>query len=202
MLLHGFPDTSYLWRHRIPALVGAGFRVIAPDLRGRRRSERPVRVEEYALSNMVRDVAGIMDALGVERAHIVGHDWGAAVAWLFASLAAPRNRTSGGDLGGAPGTRSKPSLDALQKGWYRLLFLFPGIEESLQHDDWYLLRTLLQGGGDTERYMADMAEPGALTAGLNWYRGNIRPEGLAGHRPSCRPCGRRHLASTALATCI
>ncbi|HEU5440891.1 MAG TPA: alpha/beta hydrolase, partial [Ktedonobacterales bacterium] len=86
VLLHGFPDTSYVWRHQISALVGAGFRAIAPDLRGRGKSEWPKRVEDYQLSNIVADVAGIMDALGVERAHIVGHDWGAAVAWLFASL--------------------------------------------------------------------------------------------------------------------
>ena len=184
VLLHGFPDTSYLWRHQIPALVGAGFRVIAPDLRGRGRSERPERVEDYSLSHMVSDVAGIMDALGIERAHIVGHDWGAAVAWLFASLVAPRTDHLVAISVGHPATRAKPSLEALQKGWYRLLFLFPGIEASVQADDSYLLRTLLQGGGDAERYIADMAEPGALTAGLNWYRANIRPDAMAGPPPN------------------
>src|SRR5215470_6590410 len=67
VLLHGFPDTSFLWRHQIPALVRAGFRIIAPDLRGRGQSDKPERVEDYRLSAMMKDVAGIMDALGIER---------------------------------------------------------------------------------------------------------------------------------------
>src|SRR5262249_2516454 len=170
VLLHGFPDTSYVWRHQIPALVGAGYRAIAPDLRGRGKSEQPQRIEDYALSAIVADVAGIMDMLGVERAHIIGHDWGAAVAWLFASLLPQRVDHLVALSVGHPATRGRPSLEELQKGWYRLLFQFPGIEQTLERDDSYLLRTLLQGGGDTERYLADLAQPGALTAGLNWYR--------------------------------
>lgn len=187
VLLHGFPDTSYVWRHQISALVGAGFRAIAPDLRGRGKSERPERVEDYQLSNIVADVAGIMDALGVERAHIVGHDWGAAVAWLFASLLPQRVDRLVVLSVGNPAARGMPSLEELQKGWYRLLFLFPGIEQTLQRDDWYLMRTLLQGGGDADRYIDDLAQPGALTAGLNWYRANMQPERLAGPRPPLPP---------------
>lgn len=183
VLLHGFPDTSHVWRHQIPALVGAGYRAIAPDLRGRGKSARPERVEDYTLSTVVADVAGTMDALGVERAHIVGHDWGAAVAWLFASLLPQRVDHLVVLSVGSPTTRGQPSLEELQKGWYRLLFLFPGIEETLQQDDSYLLRTLLQGGGDTDRYIADLSQPGALTAGLNWYRANMQPERLMSPPP-------------------
>jgi pimeloyl-ACP methyl ester carboxylesterase len=178
VLLHGFPDTSHLWRHQIAALVGAGFRAIAPDLRGRGRSEQAESVESYRLTNIVADVAAIMDALGVERAHVIGHDWGAATAWLFATLKPQRvDRLIVASVG-HPSTRGKPSLDELQKGWYRLLFLFPGIEATLQQDDWYLMRTMLQGGGDLEQYLVDLAEPGALTAALNWYRANMAPERL------------------------
>ena len=86
ILLHGFPDTSDLWRHQIPALVDAGYRVVAPDLRGRGRSEKPERVEDYKLSVILGNVAGIMDALGIVSARAVGHDWGAAVAWVLAAL--------------------------------------------------------------------------------------------------------------------
>jgi len=78
--LHGFPDTSYLWRHQIPALVDAGYRTLAPDLRGRGRTEMPTRVEDYTLRLLVQDVAALLDALGVERAHVIGHDWGAGLA--------------------------------------------------------------------------------------------------------------------------
>lgn len=178
VLLHGFPDTSHLWRNQIAALVGAGYRAIAPDLRGRGKSERPENVESYRLTNIVADVAAIMDALGVERAHVIGHDFGAATAWLFASLIPQRvDRLIVASVG-HPATRGKPSLEELQKGWYRLLFLFPGIETTLQDNDWYLVRTLLQGGGDVQQYLADLSEPGALTAALNWYRANIAPDRL------------------------
>ena len=178
VLLHGFPDTSYLWRRLIPDLVAAGYRAIAPDLRGRGRSERPTSVEDYRLTKVVSDVAAIMDALGVERAHVIGHDWGAATAWLFATLKPERVDRLIAVSVGHPSTRGKPSLDELQKGWYRLLFLFPDIEASLQEDDWYLLRTLLQDGGDQQQYIEDLSEPGALTAALNWYRANISPQRL------------------------
>ncbi|MCH8235504.1 MAG: alpha/beta fold hydrolase, partial [Chloroflexi bacterium] len=103
VLLHGFPDTSALWRNQIAALVEAGFRCIAPDMRGRGRSDRPDDVADYALTNMVRDVAGVLDALGVDRAHIVGHDWGAGVAWLFASLMPDRTETLTAISVGFPG---------------------------------------------------------------------------------------------------
>jgi pimeloyl-ACP methyl ester carboxylesterase len=84
VLLHGFPGTSDLWRNQIPVLVDAGYQCIAPDMRGRGRSNRLDSVSSYVLPNLVYDIAGIMDALGINRAHIVGHDWGAGVAWRFA----------------------------------------------------------------------------------------------------------------------
>jgi pimeloyl-ACP methyl ester carboxylesterase len=76
LLLHGWPDSAYLWRNQIPFLVKNGFRAIAPDLRGFGRSERPEGVAAYAVQNAVGDVVGILDALGIGAAHIVGHDWG------------------------------------------------------------------------------------------------------------------------------
>src|SRR6516164_6068699 len=118
VLLHGFPDTSYLWRNQIAALAAAGYRAIAPDLRGRGRSERAENVESYRLVNIVADVAAIMDALRVERAHVIGHDWGAATAWLFASLAPQKVDHLIVASVGHPSTRGKPSLEELQKGWY------------------------------------------------------------------------------------
>ena len=90
VLLHGFPDTSVMWRHQVAALTAAGFRTIAPDMRGRGRSDRPPEVADYALTKIVGDVIGIMDALGVQKAHVVGHDWGAAVAWGVAMFAPHR----------------------------------------------------------------------------------------------------------------
>jgi pimeloyl-ACP methyl ester carboxylesterase len=180
VLLHGFPDTARLWRSQIAALSAAGYRAVAPDLRGRGHSERPARVSDYALPALVSDVTGIMDALGIARAHVVGHDWGAGLAWVLASLAPQRVDHLVTISVGFPGV-TRPDLEALQKAWYRLLFLFAGTaEELLQKDDWYLFRELLQGRGDLEQYIADLSEPGALTAGLNWYRANLPVEQLLG----------------------
>ena len=175
VLLHGFPDTHDLWRHQVAALTGAGFRAIAPDMRGRGRSDKPAAVAEYSLSKMVADVTGIMDALGIQKAHVVGHDWGAAVAWLVAMLAPNRVDHLVVVSVGAPGAAPPPSLVDLQKSWYRILILSEGIaEDVVQRNDWYLMRTLLAGGGEEfDSYKANLSEPGALTAGFNWYRANL-----------------------------
>jgi pimeloyl-ACP methyl ester carboxylesterase len=144
-------------------------------------------VSDYALSALVGDVTGIMDALGVGRAHVVGHDWGAGVAWALASLVPQRVDHLVVISVGFPGV-TRPDLEALQKAWYRLLFLFEGTaEELLQKDDWYLLRETLQGRGDVEQYIADLSEPGALTAGLNWYRANLPAARLLGPPPELPP---------------
>ena len=86
LLLHGWPDSAYLWRNQIPFLVQNGFHAIAPDLRGFGRSDRPEGVAAYSLQNVVGDVVGLLDELGIDAAEIIGHDWGAAVAWFLAAL--------------------------------------------------------------------------------------------------------------------
>lgn len=188
VLLHGFPDTSALWRHQVSALTGAGFRTIAPDMRGRGRSDRPESVADYALSKIVADVTGIMDALQIQRAHVVGHDWGAAVAWLVAMFAPDRVDHLVAVSVGAPGAAPAPTLEDLQKAWYRILILSEGIAEDLvQRNDWYLLRELLQGGGEEfDQYKANLSEPGALTAGFNWYRANLPLDTLVPSGPAMR----------------
>lgn len=175
VLLHGFPDTSKLWRHQIAALSRAGFRTVAPDMRGRGASDKPREVADYVLQKIVADVTGIMDALGIEKANVVGHDWGAAVAWLMAMLAPDRVDRLVAISVGAPGAAGKPSLEALQKGWYRILIALEGQAERLiQQDDWYLLRELMHGGGEpADEIVALLSEPGALTSALNWYRANL-----------------------------
>jgi pimeloyl-ACP methyl ester carboxylesterase len=176
LLLHGFPDSSYLWRHQIEALVGAGFRAIAPDLRGFGESERPAAVEAYALRHLLADVSALLDALGLERAHVVGHDWGAGVAWIYAAVHPERVERLAVLSVGHPNAGREPSIEQREKAWYQLLFQFEGVaEELLRRDDWRLLRQFLRGAGDVDRYVVDLARPGALTAALNWYRANIPP---------------------------
>jgi len=181
ILLHGFPDTGELWRNQVPALNQSGFRTIVPDMRGRGRSSKPESVSDYRLSSIVRDVTGILDALGIQRAHVVGHDWSAAVAWLLAALAPDRVDRLVAISVGAPGAAGKPTLEEFQKGWYRLLFLFEGTaEELIQRDDWYLFRLFLGGAKDTHAYVKALSEPGALTPALNWYRANLPVQALLG----------------------
>jgi pimeloyl-ACP methyl ester carboxylesterase len=176
LLLHGFPDSSRLWRHQIPALVGAGMRVIAPDLRGFGDSDKPEAVEAYSVGRSVADLVAILDQLEVERAHVVGHDWGAGVAWALAAFVPARVERLVVMSVGHPNALREPSLEQREKGWYQLLFQFPEVaEELVKRDDWRLFREMLRGNGDGEGYIADLERPGALTAALNWYRANASP---------------------------
>src|SRR5947207_13691355 len=86
VLLHGFPELGFSWRHQIPALTGAGFRVVVPDLRGFGRSQAPPDVADYAITQLAGDVVGLIDRAGVDQAVVVGHDWGADTAWKTAWL--------------------------------------------------------------------------------------------------------------------
>jgi pimeloyl-ACP methyl ester carboxylesterase len=177
LLLHGFPDSSYLWRHQVPALVEAGMRAIAPDLRGFGESEKPEGVEQYRIARSVADMLAVLDALGIERAVVVGHDWGAVVGWALAALAPDRVERLVAMSVGHPNALRERSIEQREKAWYQLLFQFTGVaEELLKRDDWALLRQWLRGDGDVDRYIADLSRPGALTAALNWYRANVAPQ--------------------------
>ncbi|MBW3557630.1 MAG: alpha/beta hydrolase [Actinobacteria bacterium] len=175
VLLHGFPDSAAVWRHQSPALVDAGFRTIAPDLRGFGRSPKPERVEEYAVTMVVGDVLALMDDLGVEQADVVGHDWGSAVGWVLAAIAPDRVRRLVAVSVGHPAVRPHLGVEQREKSWYMLFFQFPEAEQLLAADDWKLFRQLLREDGDMDSYLADLSRPGALTAALNWYRANLSP---------------------------
>jgi pimeloyl-ACP methyl ester carboxylesterase len=176
LLIHGFPDSSHLWRHQIPALVQAGMRAIAPDLRGFGESDRPQAVVEYGVGRAVRDMVAVLDALEVDRAHVVAHDWGAGVAWALAALVPDRVDRLVAMSVGHPNTFRDPPIEQREKAWYQLFFQFEGAaEELLMRDDWKLTREWLRGDGDVERYIADLSRPGALTAALNWYRAGLSP---------------------------
>jgi pimeloyl-ACP methyl ester carboxylesterase len=176
LLLHGFPDTHRLWRHQAAALMRSGLRTIAPDLRGRGESGRPSAVEDYDIRHSVADMTSVLDALGVERAHVVGHDWGAVVAWLLAALHPERVDHLVVMSVGHPATAQRRTLEQREKAWYTLLFQFEDVAERLLvRDGWQLFREWLRDEGDVEDYIADLSRDGALTAGLRWYRANLAP---------------------------
>jgi pimeloyl-ACP methyl ester carboxylesterase len=175
VLLHGFPDSGRLWRHQVPALAGAGFQVIVPDLRGYGRSGKPEAVDAYSLPVLAGDVLAILADVEAGRAHVVGHDWGAALAWALASLAPDSVDHLAVLSVGHPATFLR-TFGQREKSWYMLLFQFPGVAERwLSEDGWAGLRRWGQHP-DTDQVIADLEAHGSLTPGLNWYRANVPPE--------------------------
>ena len=137
VLLHGFPDSGRLWRHQVPALIEAGFKVIVPDMRGYGRSDKPTGKDAYTMDLLVGDVLAVIDAAGADRAHVVGHDWGAGVAWATALMAAERVDHLVAMSVGHPATFFIAGFEQYEKSWYMLLFQFEEIAEQwLSADDW------------------------------------------------------------------
>jgi pimeloyl-ACP methyl ester carboxylesterase len=139
LLCHGFPETWYSWRHQLSALAEAGFRAVAPDMRGYGETESPVAVDQYTLLHLVGDMVGLLDALGVEKAVIVGHDWGAPVAWHAALLRPDRFRGVVGlsvpflPLGQVYTSPQLPeTADAI---FYQTYFQTPGVAEAEMEQD-------------------------------------------------------------------
>ena len=180
VLLHGFPDSGRLWRHQVAGLADAGFQVIVPDLRGYGGSGKPTGVDAYSFLVLAGDVLAVLDHLGVERAHVVGHDWGSALAWLMGSLVPDRVDHLVTLSVGNPMSFRAVGLPQLEKSWYMLLFQFEDIAERwLSDDSWANLRAWSQHP-DIDGVIADLEANGSLTPGLNWYRANVLPESLVG----------------------
>jgi pimeloyl-ACP methyl ester carboxylesterase len=180
ILLHGFPDTKRLWTKQVPALVDAGFKVIVPDQRGYGASDKPAEVDAYAIPFLAIDVTAVLDACGVERAHVVGHDWGAAIAWATASFAPERVDHLVAMSVGHPTAFGNAGLAQREKSWYMLLFQFPEIAEQwLSMDDWANLREWMNHP-DHDAVVKSLERDGSLTPGLNWYRANIPPASYVG----------------------
>jgi len=187
VLLHGFPDSGRLWRHQVPALAEAGFQVIVPDLRGFGRSDKPPEVADYRRELLVDDVLAVMSGAGAERAHVVGHDWGASVAWATALTAGDRVDHLVVMSVGHPASFARAGIAQYEKSWYMLLFQFPGIAEQwLSADDWANLRAWARHP-DADGVIAELETEGALTAGLNYYRANVPPESYLRSRRAMPP---------------
>jgi pimeloyl-ACP methyl ester carboxylesterase len=185
VLLHGFPELWYGWRRQIPALAAAGFRVLVPDQRGYNTSDKPAGIASFRLEALAADVVGLMAEAGRERALVVGHDWGAIVAWWLA-LARPERVERLAVLNAPhPAVMRRhllSSLRQLRRSWYMLFFQLPLLPELwLSRADHAQLARAVRGGRRGTCTQADLAvyrrawsEPGALTAMVNWYRAGLR----------------------------
>jgi pimeloyl-ACP methyl ester carboxylesterase len=197
VLLHGFPEFWYSWRYQIPALVQAGFHVVAPDMRGYNRSAKPPGVRSYRMDLLTRDVERLIRHVGASKAVVVGHDWGAAVAWGFAMqypallerlviLNVPHP---------ARMLRALRTVRQVRKSWYMFFFQVPRLPEALLRANHLAAlrrpfrRDPVQRGAfseaDIERYVEAARQPGALTGAINYYRALFR-QGFGRARASIR----------------
>jgi pimeloyl-ACP methyl ester carboxylesterase len=177
VLLHGFPEFWWSWRHQIRALAAAGYHVVAPDLRGYHLSDQPRAVSAYRLERLEADVAGLIRACGAASAVVVGHDWGGVIAWSFARhhaesvdrlviLNAPHPRRM------VEGLRTARQL---RKSWYMFFFQLPWLPERLlSRDDYQLVQRMFERDGmslaDAARYAAAAKRTAGLSGGVNYYR--------------------------------
>lgn len=211
LLLHGFPEHGWEWRHQLPALAAAGFRAVAPDLRGYNLSEKPSGVKSYRIERLVEDVRGLIRTMGAERAHVVGHDWGGVIAWWMGMLAPEQvDRLV---------VINAPHPDALRREmrnpaqvlrlWYAASFQIPLLPEAaFRRNDFALIEQMLRKSSirpgafsdeDIRRYREGAARPGAITAMLNYYRAAARhphPPTRTLTRPTMLVWGERDQALT------
>jgi pimeloyl-ACP methyl ester carboxylesterase len=183
LLLHGFPEFWYGWRRQIPALASAGYRVVAPDLRGYNKTDRPPAVRYYALPVLVDDVIALIAAFGESRARVVAHDWGGAIAW-HAAMQAPDKIERLAILNAPHPAAYQRELrrfsSQLLRSAYAFFFQLPAAPEALlRAANFALLRRILSRGpasgpADVERYIEGFSSPGALTAPLHYYRAALR----------------------------
>jgi len=186
-LLHGFPEFWYGWRKQIPALTEAGYRVIVPDQRGYNLSDKPKGVKAYSIDKLANDILGLIDALSYKKVNLIGHDWGAVVAWAFAIWHPGRLRKLGILNVPHPAVmlnflrRGDP--EQLRRSWYIFTFQVPWLPEYfLRKNDWRNAVRVLRGSGkihtftneDIIEYKQAWSQPGAMTAMINWYRAAVR----------------------------
>jgi pimeloyl-ACP methyl ester carboxylesterase len=176
LLLHGFPDSVQLWSAVAPRLEAAGFHVVAIDQRGCGASDAPAGPESYRIARLVGDVTGLLRALGIhEPVHVMGHDWGAVVTWCLAITRPEALRSAVAISVGHPTEYARAGLEQKRKGLYTIGWQFPVLAERwLAANDWARMRHWLRQHPDPESCLRNLARPGRLTAGLNWYRANLQ----------------------------
>ncbi|HLO32061.1 MAG TPA: alpha/beta hydrolase [Anaerolineales bacterium] len=182
LLLHGFPEFWYGWRKQIPALAHAGCRVIVPDQRGYNLSDKPRGLKAYDMRELVNDVVGLIDGLDYEKVNVIGHDWGAAVAWMLAIWNPERlHRLSIINVPHPTVIRRflLRDLEQIRRSWYIFFFQLPWLPElSMRAGNWRGAARAMRGSGkvhtftngDMEKYKEAWSQPGAMTAMINWYR--------------------------------
>lgn len=184
LALHGFPESAATWGKVTPLLTAAGYRVISPDQRGYSAQARPTDVDAYRIEHLVADAIGLLDALGLPDAHLVGHDWGAAVAWHVAGRHPGRIRSLTAVSVPHPtafGWALRENADQKERSSYFSLLRTEGkAEEVLSENNFHRLRAMFEKQIDPEfarEHIRVLSGEGALTGALNWYRAMTRDFG-------------------------
>ncbi len=183
ILLHGFPEFWYSWQKQLQAL-GRSFHVVAPDMRGYNLSDKPPRVADYKIDELVADVIGLIDHFGAKQAAIVGHDWGAGVAWAVAQKYPERvSKLAVLQVPLLAAWRANLTFKQLLRSWYMFFFQIPRVPEWLirRQDFRAIERTFSERvarknsftTADIARYKEAARQPGALTGAINYYRANV-----------------------------
>jgi pimeloyl-ACP methyl ester carboxylesterase len=183
VLLHGFPEFWYGWRKQIEPLVDAGFRVVAPDLRGYNLSSKPDRFTDYTADKMAADISGLIHQLGAESAMVVGHDWGGSIAWSLA-MNHPEAVDRLAILNAAHPRKLNEGLKhprQLLRSWYFFYFQFPGLpERRARRWHWRFFKRFLRDARpqyteqEIDRYVEAWSQPGAAKALIDYYRAAVR----------------------------
>mgnify|MGYP001627446288 CR=1 FL=1 len=187
LLLHGFPDSRHLWRHQVGPLAEAGYRVVVPDQRGYGRSDKPADVAAYNLLFLAGDAIAVLDDVGADKALVVGHDWGAPVAWALATAMPDRVERLAVLSVGHPAAFGSAGLAQREKSWYMLLFQFEGVAERWMSEDGGARFREWANHPDHDDVVAALEADGSLTSALSWYRANVPPESLLGPPPALPP---------------
>ncbi len=177
VLLHGFPGSQSTWAEVAPRLADSGYRVLAPTQRGYAASARPAGRRPYRLTELVADIVALLDQAGLERAHVVGHDWGGGVAWQLAAAQPSRCTRLTALSTPHPRAMLRAAVTSTQalRSWYMGVFQIPWLPEALLlRSEGAALRRALEAGGlgstRAAAYATDLADPGAVTGALAWYR--------------------------------
>lgn len=178
LLIHGFPDTGALWNSQKAALSRAGFRPITVDLRGFGLSSKPTHTADYAPQKILGDITGVLDHVGLSRAHVVGHDWGAVIAWVFAGAHPERVITLSCLSTGHPASYRNAGWAQREKGWYTLLFQFDIARQWLLKDSAANLRQFLMTHPQADEVLARLTDEDAAESALGLYRAWAPPESM------------------------
>jgi pimeloyl-ACP methyl ester carboxylesterase len=174
LLVHGFPDDHTVWRKQIPVLVAAGYRVIAPDMRGCGESDLLPATRDYAIANLVADLGGVLDALDIAKVKLVGHDWGAVICWQLCIRHPERVERYAALSVGHPTAYARAPLEQKLKGYYILLLQLRGLAEAaLRARDWTLFRRLVDYPEAAQHCIGPLERPGRLRAAISYYRANL-----------------------------